>query len=416
MKTTKLLTLSLCGVAAFSLASCSLEETTSYNPGNEISFRTFANNMIRATPVTQQNIGDLYVYAYDDASALYFSDVYSTTDQSIWTSTPANYWPSDPDAVLTFLAFNGGALDQDKTKILGGTLNMTNPEEAKIENATVPIMFDDHKDIVVARTTGSQTADGTDGVGINFKHILSQVRVMAKSSNDQMKVEVAGVKLAYLANTGSYTFPKNGTTTDVNITQDGQTTDLIANTWSVTPPEQAVYGEFMYKVDSYSNPITLSATNAYVTPQNEGFMVMPQTVAKWGGNADIDGAYISVLCKISALLKDPVTNTENWVQRFPGAADKYAFTAVPVEVNWEPGYTYTYKLEFFADGGGGAGEADPDPVDPNPDPDPDPEIDPDPGIDPGDPVIGGVIKIKVTVDKWIDTEINQPMGGPDPLP
>lgn len=395
--------------------SCSLDQVREVNPGEAISFRSFANNMTRATPVTQQNIGDLYVYAYDDASALYFSDVYSTTDQSIWTSTPANYWPSDPAAVLTFLAFNGGALDQDKTKILGGTLNMTNPEEAKIENATVPIMFDDHKDIVVARTTGSQTADGTDGVGINFKHILSQVRVMAKSSNDQMKVEVAGVKLAYLANTGSYTFPKNGTTTDNNITQDSQTSDLIANTWVVTNPEQHVYGEFMYKVDDYAAPITLTAADAYVTPQDEGFMVMPQTVGKWNGNADADGAYISVLCRISVLVKDAVTGSENWEQRFPGTQGSYAFTAVPVDVAWQPGYTYTYKLEFFADGGGGAGEADPDPEDPNPDPDPDPEIDPNPGVDPGDPVIGGEIKLKVTVDRWIENTIEKPMGGPDPV-
>ena len=78
---------------------------------------------------------------------------------------------------------------------------------------------------------------------------------------------------------------------------------------------------------------------------------------------------------------------------------KYAFSAVPIDTNWEPGKKYTYTLNFCGDNGGG-GQVDPDPDPTDPDVDPDPTDD-----DPGDPILGKPIYFTVTVDDWQD----QPM-------
>ena len=77
---------------------------------------------------------------------------------------------------------------------------------------------------------------------------------------------------------------------------------------------------------------------------------------------------------------------------------KYAFSAIGIDTNWEPGKKYIYTLNFCGSGGG-TGQGDPDP-------DVDPDVDPDPGVDPGDPVLGGPIFFTVTVDDWTDQSVN----------
>lgn len=84
---------------------------------------------------------------------------------------------------------------------------------------------------------------------------------------------------------------------------------------------------------------------------------------------------------------------------------KYAFSAVGIDTNWEPGKKYTYMLNF-CDNDGGAGEIDPLPTDPaNPS---DPNVDPTPipGGNGGDPVLGKPIKFSVSVDEWTEQPVN----------
>ena len=126
---------------------------------------------------------------------------------------------------------------------------------------------------------------------------------------------------------------------------------------------------------------------------DDNFMLLPQQLTAWDGTASQTGAYLSVLCRIYSvdggneiLLYPQPTDTDN-------KDGKYAFSAVSIDTNWEPGKKYTYTLNF-CDNGGGAGKRDPDP-------DPDEPVDPDPGVDPGEPILGP-ITFTVTVDEWSD--------------
>ena len=84
--------------------------------------------------------------------------------------------------------------------------------------------------------------------------------------------------------------------------------------------------------------------------------------------------------------------------------DKYAFSAVGIDTNWEPGKKYTYTLNF-ADNGGGGGWIDPNPTNPT---DPtDPKVDPTPGTG-GTPILGP-INFTVTVDNWTDQSVDTNM-------
>ena len=124
---------------------------------------------------------------------------------------------------------------------------------------------------------------------------------------------------------------------------------------------------------------------------DDNFMLLPQKLEKWDGTASTKGAYLSVLCRITSL------NGQEETLLFPSEANKYGFTAVGIDTNWEPGKKYIYTLEFCAPGGGG-GKTDPNPVNPT---DPtDPYVDPTP--DPGKSVLGKPIKFTVTVDEWKD--------------
>lgn len=134
-------------------------------------------------------------------------------------------------------------------------------------------------------------------------------------------------------------------------------------------------------------------------------MLIPQQLTKWNGTAATTGAYLSVLCRICSL------DGGNEILLYPqptatdDKAGKYAFSAVGIDTNWEPGKKYIYTLNF-CENGGGAGEIDPTPTDPtNPN---DQTIDPTPipGGNGGDPILGNPIKFTVTVDNWTDQPVN----------
>lgn len=147
--------------------------------------------------------------------------------------------------------------------------------------------------------------------------------------------------------------------------------------------------------------VKLTADAQSIMFGDDNFMLIPQILEAWNGTESTNGAYLSVLCRIysldggnETLLYPEPTENDN-------KDGKYAFAAVAINTNWEPGKKYTYTLNFCGDGGG-AGEIDPNPVDPT---DPtDPEIDPTPKPDGngGDGILGKPIKFTVTVDDWKD--------------
>lgn len=366
-------------IGAVFVSSCSKDETKSVNPGEGITFRAFTDMATRADEIDLTTLGSFRVHAFNGTTP-YFADNWTSTDQgNNWKANASYFWP-DSDTQLSFYAYNNNG---DGPVLGTASINGTTKE---ITGITPETSSGDQTDLLVAYAEGSETStSGT--VALNFKHVLSQIVVKAKCSNSNMNVVVAGVKLSYLKPTGVLTLP-----TDTQTSTELKKADI----WSVSGTECSYMAG---GTDQTAVPLTGDLKDIMFA--DGPFMVIPQEATGWTtGTVPADGAYISVLCRIS---QD--NGNGGSYQLFPDTDDQYGFSAVSIPVDWEPGKRYTYNLEFFGNGGGG-GTVDPDPTDPT-DPD-DPNIDPD---DPGKPVVGGEIKFTVTVDEWspVDPATEVPM-------
>lgn len=436
-------TIAACAAAALLAASCTVEEQRGAAPGRAISFRTFTENLTRATQVSQSTLDNFDVVAFSADGSRYFYDTFTDAGANAYTSAKQHFWPSN-SAQLTFLAFNYDMMEKGELLESGLreqedylTSNFQNLSAAKLQSVTIPTDARAHVDFVVARQQASeQVSQGSapQATQLNFRHALSQVRVLARNYDPNYKVEVAGVKLAHLHNVSDFTFPTSDT--DANITSAQNTSSTMARSrWSTintsddqTSPVTAItggtlhghYPSFMYQLQNSGSPeqyeplrLPTEGEPSYDDYQDlmggQSFFVLPQKVTEWSGTNGEDGAYIGILCRISRYTGVGTPDAQkqdasgNWAVDYPvadgGQPDvKYAFTAIPVNVDWVPGKSYTYRLTFFADGGGG-GLIDPDPIDPI---DPtDPEVDPDPG-EGGEELYGGPITFSVTVDEWVN--------------
>lgn len=230
---------------------------------------------------------------------------------------------------------------------------------------------------------------------MNFKHALSQIVVNAKCSNDKIKIEVLGVKLVNAAAKADFAFPEAVTNTGYTLPQ-GQ--------WSNLSEKDDPSKAYMIRGDA---PLTLTADAQSIMFGDNNLMLIPQQLTAWNGTVATAGAYLSVLCRIysldggnETLLYPEPTSTDD-------KSGKYAFSAIGINTNWEPGKKYTYTLNFCGDGGGG--KIDPTPTDPTKPTDP--TVDPTPIDDGkgGDPILGKPIKFTVTVDDWTDQPVDVPM-------
>lgn len=350
------------------LASCSQDETTGLDNGAGIKFRPSVGNVTRGPVITTANISQFKVSSYlAGAAANFFTDLQVNKAGSVWSTAQTYYWPGT--GTLNFFAYS----PVDVTTVA------VSPTARAINNFSPAPAVADQKDVVVAFATGTKAANETSGVALQFKHILSQIQVKAKSANTTAyEIKVLGVKLGHVSSTANFTFP----TTVVTGT-------LPSSHWTVPGTAK----DYATNLDS---EFTLTSDAENITKSN--FLMIPQQLTPWTKGSGADGAYIAVLCRISS------KNGGNLTQIFPPQADKFAYAAVPVGTNWLPGKKYTYTLNFLGSGGGG--NIDPNPT--NPDNPVDPNVDPNPGTG-GDPVLGGAIKFTVTVDEW-DNQPEEEMG------
>ena len=384
-------------LAALTIASCSNDEglTTQQKEIEKeaVVIRPLVQSNTRGEAITLANLSGFKVFAdnTDNSNPALdgaFADVVTSSgDGSTWSTGSVHYWKND-DESNTFGNNTAKFLGVYPSDLFTET---TYPSTHDLELSSIK---DGRKlqDIMVAYNTGNRVSNGTSGVALNFKHVLSQIVIQAANKNtEERKIEIVGVKLANVKQNGTLTFP----TTATIPTLAGF--NPISN---VTTPT-----DIIIKRTSSESPVELTTTaqNIMFDGGTGGFMVMPQALSSNETPATGDN-YISVLCRIYK--KDG----ENWELSYPhlaeGATDdgSYAFTSVGISGNWEVGKKYTYTLNFFQ-GSGGAGTVDPDPnPDPNPQPGDDPvNEDPDPedkGVDQGPTSVP--IYFTVTVDDWQD--------------
>lgn len=369
------------------MASCSQDETIGINhDGDEITFNVVTNNATRAADVyCNQNLpGGFYVSAISDGKT-YIDKDHVTGSNGNWTNTSGTrYWP---ETAVDFYAYVNAGTSYTWTVNEGKAT-------AKFENFAVNGTVADQVDLLYAVKTGQEKADGK--VNLNFRHALSQIVFQAKNTNANLYVEIAGVSVANVGGTNTFTFPSANTEINIvdhdenadGVYEDGEfgsgiNYDASWGTW-----EALTSGTEKYDVDFEKTPVPGTNTLVALTTANEtgkeynsnAMLLLPQNTTAWDpetnplpGAEKNTGSYLLVDCAIFNVAGDEYTDGDVclWGELKEGTWNTKEL-AIPVTFDWQQGKKYVYTL-VFGEGNGG--------YDPDPEPDPDPE-NPDPVLVP----------------------------------
>ena len=368
------------GLALAALSSCSQDETSHVDTTGAIGFRTSLGKTTRAE-IKLSNLGSFNVTAFPNAGGSnYFTDLaVSSSDAGVtWNTASVYYWLA---GTLDFTAYAPTSISS-LVSIAHGAGNQ------KITGFEVEQAVSSQKDVVAAFNSGDKAAYGTSGVPMNFKHILSQIEVKAKCTNSKLRVKVKGVKLGAINSKGNFAFPQTATVSSYSVPR--------TNWASLSAPK-----DFLAE-DTGGPEVTLNGTAQSIMFGSDNFMMIPQQLTKYVQASAPTGAYIAVLCRM-----DIDDGSSNYTALYPSAVPTaYAFAAVGIDTEWQPGKKYVYTLEF----GDGGGVVPPNQNNPNPGGGTvTPPVGPDFPSNPGDPILNNPIKFTVTVDNWADQNENVSM-------
>lgn len=312
-------------IAALSLGSCSNDEVIERSQADAISFRAALSKNTRASETTTTNLEKFKVTALNGSEQFFQQD--ATKSGAFWVTGSTYYWPTS--STLKF----GAWAPFDLT---GVTYSETTK---KIVDFSPKRNVKNQQDVIVAVNSGNKTANGTSGVPLFFHHALSQIAVEANCNFTDLEVKVMGVKVANIMSKSTFTFPTDKTVDETLLAQ---------NLWSA-PSEKTSYAAMGTNVTP--DAVTLAAGNFMPLQFGQGnFMVIPQNntttaFSKTNQQGTYIGLYVKITNKVDHSLVYPKTGENS-----------YAFVAIPVAENWEPGKKYTYAITFGgADGNGGAG-------------------------------------------------------------
>lgn len=330
-------------LAAVALASCSSDETVAENQAaqdaNAISFRALNDGVTRATAktawATNDQIDVFAEYKVGDAAATkYFQANFKKQDAGTFIPATAGtqyYWPVMTSNKMIFTAF----YDVAQNTTTAGTLTEAySPATAAAEQ----------KDILFARHEVSGAKESP--VLLNFRHMLSQIDVQVKNSNANLYVNITGVKIGFVSQSGTF----NGS----DITTDTKNSGKIAQSkWTPT-----AFGEITnaakcakyYEVTGLSKAITGAQADYSAIGTFSTWMLVPQsqtafsayTAAKSGGAPsdapDLNGAYIALQMQIKNGTSSGATIVDT------------QWCYWPVAIAWNPGYKYTYQIDVAGGG------------------------------------------------------------------
>lgn len=317
--------------AALAFASCSVDETLEVNQGEAIGFRTALSGVTRADqtgPVTTFATGDKFnVYADFGGSKYFQADFTRGNDpQDGFWSADKYYWPNDISSskMMTFTAIYGG------TQTAGTAGQVANFSPAAAAASQVDLLVAQH---------ASQTKETP--VVLNFRHALSQIVVKVANTEANFKIIVSGVRVGYVAQTGTLNYAGGVT--------DTQNSGFIAqDNWSNT----AATGADANKYDQTVSATLTGVASATALTSYAPWLLLPQTLtaaseyttASSAGVAtdapDFNGAYIALKMTI-----------ENWNgAAVTGTVVSEQWCYWPIGTNWTPGKKYTYTINAGSGG------------------------------------------------------------------
>lgn len=372
----KTLTILGSAVIAMGLASCSNDEDVKMpsSTSDQITFApTSENGSTRAADVyCNANMPTQFkVYAISDGKVYINGDVIEKGSGNVWENTSGKrYWPKT--AVDFFAQANGD--DQ---------FTWDGSAAPQFANFTVNNNVASQIDLLYAvKTNQTKSSEKNQApVALNFHHALSQVVFYAKNTNPNIYVEVTGVSVGGVKNSGTYTFPTANT--DGNVahgTSTGTSSNGAQGTWAfgtttdvydVTFPTVKLIGDkenptVMNLTDNtnlnadnlgHGDATTNSFGNAMLLMPQGTFTALPVT-DDGNGMLDLakDGVYFKVLCTIYNVADTTATDLTNNVKIWDNAE-----IYIPVSGTWNEGMKYVYTL-VFGEGNGGIDPHGPNPV------------------------------------------------------
>lgn len=363
--------------AAIALTSCSNEDVVESSSGNAIDFRVAIGSgaTSRGVETTHSNLSQFYVTALTlNHNTVYFSNALFTRQgtNNFFQSSEEYPWPGHNKLKFYAYSYYSG-LEDGKPKALEaskyGSVHID--EEVQTITFTPQQNVPDQIDLVTAYKQASKEDVKSNGVGLEFNHMLCEIQIMAKSENTEYDFDVMGVRIGCVNKTG--------------------TLDLNPRTDETSPWSFPTDDKIDYKV-IHEQPITLSSTVTGIsaaTKTGVGYsMPIPQPLTAWDHVNDKrnsqGGAFLAVLLKITT----KATNLQVYPRpanvdgvEVGNSTDKpgYGWACVPISTNWQPGIRYVYTLDFSY----GAGQVPPE----------------DP-TDPGDDILSGQIGFNVTLNGW----------------
>ena len=371
--------------AAIALSSCSSEETTDVAKSTAISFRPTVGFNSRGAELNGTNFNEMWVSGFDMGAATGvgngFEDVKFNKQGAGNEFLPdiPLFWQAGSE--LRFFAINPAKANWH------GTLTFTK-DDAKLTDVTIPTNIEEQKDLVIGSVT-AQANNHMDGKGVDLtlNHILSQINFKAVNTNKRLTYRIAAVRIVHAANSDSYTY-NPGTT---------------VGSWTGTTS-----GNKTFELNFKDNPITLDGTDgkteAFLTHEGHGAMLVPQTLKPWNGEEVVEntapfdgGSYIALLVNVQF-----TGNSFVYPKKADGATD-YGWIAIPLPKNnaggdkaeWKVGNKYIYTLNL-SEGCGKVAPETPNPEGGKVDPTGQPNTDPKPGAN----IFGKPIKFTVQVAPW----------------
>lgn len=309
------------------ITACSDDDTGENRPVNEreIRFTATAAPESRAEEITTNTLTSFKVFAYTDGQ-LYMDNVEVTKSSAdnTWSYSPVMYWPTTP---VNFFAYSPDDWNNG------------------ISDAESPVAYtnDGNSDLIYA--VNMNEVQSASPVSMNFHHAFSSVKVMLKSTTENILVNLTGIALENIFRTGTFSFPKTTTRPGVGTT---------SGVWS----KQTDPGEYVYYAADGS-PATLTATETDYADKCDGFM-LPQTLTAMASDASgYTGSYIRVDCtitdKASGKLIWPNGNTPDNQKETLASGDVtgHLFFALSSDKlgHWVGGSRYVYVITV----NGGAG-------------------------------------------------------------
>lgn len=331
MKILKLLLPASITIGVLAVTGCSQTDEPSGDLAIDDNAIRFAANteLSRSGDITTNNLRSFNVYAYTGSDkTIYMDNVTVTkTGTNAWTYSPLRYWPAGE--TVDFYAFAPASWVASSGPLAPVPYDCTTATE----------------DIIYAVNPGLSGFSGSANAQIvfNFRHALSKVTLLMRSSNDGIVVKVSNVALVNILRKGNFNFPAKSTT--------GGVTDGNLGTWS----DLSVETVYPYHISQDANDlITLSTTPTNMEDTGMGLgggkFLLPQPLT-WRSNGRGNDNYITVMCSVY----DATTGTKLWPNAntpeeniVAGSTFGDGLLKFPLLTStfsaWLPGYHYTYNL------------------------------------------------------------------------